>query len=84
MALFPAIARLTALPGAAGASWTKRFKELLVIAVREGGRGLEGKKKMWPRCPGDGSGDRQRKPVGLIISTEGRGLSVIENEPICL
>lgn len=48
MVLFPAIARLTALPGVAGASWTKRFKELLVIAVREGGRGLEGKKKCGP------------------------------------
>lgn len=45
MALFPAIARLTALPGAVGASRTKRFKELLVIAVG-GGRGLEGEKNV--------------------------------------
>lgn len=40
-----------------------------------------GKKEMWPRCRGDRSGDRQRKPLGLITSTEGTGLSVLRMNP---
>lgn len=72
------------MPSTAGASVIRRFEELLVIPLGRGEDKGWGQERNVTQVQGDSSGDKQRKSIGLISSTERRGLSVVENEPICL
>lgn len=71
------------MPDAAGASVTRRFKELLMKPLGRGYRGQRQERNV-AQVQGDSSGDEQKKSVGWITFTKRRGLSVMENEPISL